>query len=113
HLVPIIDCHFMVWLCIHQWKLLLARGLSRWPSLAWPLFPLLIQQSKKTIEDHSRLLQALAIIGERLTQSIDDRVKAGSFEPLELVVLEIDVVNYFTEFAQTLDLSQTESFDHR
>src|SRR5204862_5860923 len=74
---------------------------------------LFIEQSKETIEDHVRLLQPLAIIGKCLAQSVYDCVKTGGLEPLELVVLEVDVMNYFAEFAQTFDITQAESFDHR
>src|SRR5689334_18390870 len=94
-------------------KLFLAHDFSRRPTLGWLLFPLFIQQSKQTIEDDSRLLHALAIISKRLTQAIDDRVESGSFEPLKLVIFEINVMYYFAEFAQTLDLAQAESFDDR
>src|ERR1051326_3464457 len=93
-------------------KLFFARYFSRRPGFAWPFSSLFIQQSKQTIEYDSRVLQAFSIIREPLAQSIYDCVKTGSFQPLELVVLEIDVMNYFAELAQTPDLAQTESLDH-
>ena len=67
----------------------------------------------KTIKDGARLLQQLAIVTQRCAQSLHDRVKAHSFEPVKLVVLQIYVVNDLGNLPQTFAIAQAESFQHR
>ena len=47
----------------------------------------------ETVKDDARLLQKLAIVSQRCAQSVHHRIKARSFKPVELVILQIYVVN--------------------
>jgi hypothetical protein len=74
---------------------------------------LFIQESEQTVEDHARLLQPFAIIGEHVAQTVDHRLNPTSFEPLELVIFQIDVVNNFRQLAQAFNISQAKALQHR
>jgi hypothetical protein len=67
----------------------------------------------ETIKDGARLLQQLAIVSQRCAQSVHDRVKARSFKPVKLVVLQIYVVNNLGNLPQTFAIAQTKFLEHR
>src|SRR6266705_3191808 len=67
----------------------------------------------ETIKDDARLLQQLAIVSQYFAQSVHDRVKARSFKPVKLVVLQINVVNNLGNLLQTFAIAQAESFQQR
>src|SRR6266436_9046595 len=67
----------------------------------------------ETVKDDARLLQQLAIVSQRCAQSVHDRVKARSFKPVKLVVLQIYVVNYLGDLTQTFAIAQAKSLEHR
>src|SRR5258706_15064347 len=67
----------------------------------------------ETIKDDARVLQQLAIIPQSRAQSVHNRVKARSFKPVKLVVLQIDVVNNLGNLPQTFAIAQAESLQQR
>src|SRR5216110_22625 len=67
----------------------------------------------ETIKDDARLLQQLAIIPQSCAQSVHDRVKAHSFKPVKLVVLQINVVNNLGNRPQTFAVAQAKSLEQR
>src|SRR2546430_9382570 len=67
----------------------------------------------ETIKDNARLLQQLAIVSQRFAQSVHDRVKARSFRPVKLVILQIYVVNNLGNLPQTFAIAQAESLQQR
>src|SRR6266851_4454527 len=67
----------------------------------------------ETVKDGARLLQQLAIVSQRFAQSVYDRVKARSFKPVKLVVLQINVVNNLSNLSQTFAIAQAESLQQR
>ena len=67
----------------------------------------------ETVKDGARLLQQLAIVSQRCAQSVHDRVKARSFKPVKLVVLQINVVNNLGDLTQTFAIAQAKSLEHR
>src|SRR6266404_5269190 len=67
----------------------------------------------ETVKDDARLLQQLAIISQSCAQSVHDRIKARSFKPVKLVVLQINVVNNLGNLPQTFAIAQAESLQQR
>src|SRR6266404_2233168 len=67
----------------------------------------------ETVKDDARLLQQLAIVSQSCAQSVHNRVKARSFKPVKLVVLQIDVVNNLGNLPQTFAIAQAESLQQR
>src|SRR5437588_10032826 len=67
----------------------------------------------ETIKDDARLLQQLAIISQSCAQSVHNRVKACSFKPVELVILQIYVMNNLGNLPQTFAIAQAESLQQR
>src|SRR5258706_966442 len=67
----------------------------------------------ETIKDDARVLQQLAIIPQSRAQSVHNRVKARSFKPVKLVVLQINVVNNLGNLPQTFAIAQAESLQQR
>jgi len=66
----------------------------------------------ETVKDDARLLQQLAIVSQSCAQSVHNRVKARSFKPVKLVVLQINVVDYLGNLTQPFVTIQPESFEH-
>src|SRR5260221_14473991 len=67
----------------------------------------------ETVKDDARLLQQLAIVSQRCAQSVHDCIKARSFKPVKLVVLQINVVNNLGNLPQTFAIAQAESLQQR
>src|SRR5258708_7083981 len=67
----------------------------------------------ETVKDDARLLQQLAIVSQRCAQGVHDRVKARSFKPVKLVILQIYVMNNLCNLTQTIAIAQTKSFEQR
>src|SRR6266404_6472696 len=67
----------------------------------------------ETVKDDARLLQQLAIVSQGCAQSVHHRVKARSFKPVKLVVLQIYVVNNLGNLPQTFAIAQAESLQQR
>src|SRR5437868_15216589 len=67
----------------------------------------------ETVKDDARLLQQLAIVSQRFAQTVHHRIKTSSFQPVKLVILQIDVVNNLGNLPQTFAIAQAESFEQR
>src|SRR6266496_4192580 len=67
----------------------------------------------ETVKDDARLLQQLAIVSQRYAQSVHHRIKTRSFQPVKLVILQIDVVNNLGNLPQTIAIAQAKSFEQR
>src|SRR5260221_12669114 len=66
----------------------------------------------ETVKDDARLLQQLAIISQSYAQSVHHRIKAPSFKPVKLVVLQIYVMHNLGNLTQTIAIAQTKLLQH-
>src|SRR5215207_4921674 len=69
------------------------------------------QQRVQSVEEHAALLKYLAVVFEKFGQPRHGGVEPRGFEPVELTVLEVDVVNDLGDMAQGGVVAEAEPFD--
>jgi len=73
----------------------------------------LTEQRIQPVKDRAALLDQFAIITQRLAQAVDDRIETRRFKTVKLVILQINVMNNFSNLTQTFAIAQPESFEDR
>jgi hypothetical protein len=71
----------------------------------------LAEQCVQAVEHGARLPEELAVVPEQFSEAAHDAVQTRRLEPVELVVLQVDVVNDLGQLAQGRVVAEAETLD--